>query len=136
MLSARVRRQELVLLPEQVPLVLKMALAVAPSLKAIAKLSAEQKLMETQQAQMLEQAALVALQKQATAGETHCVVREVAGDVVVRSIVFNPESGRVYDKAPRDIKAKLRGGASYVEIIFAGGSGSLDWTYKLPRDQP
>lgn len=134
MLSAKVRKHELVLQPEQVPLFHKMALAVAPALKTIAKLSAEQKLMETQQAHMLEQAAQVALQKQATAGETHCVVREVAGDVVVRSIVFNPESGRVYDKAPRDIKAKLRGGASYVEIIFAGASGSLDWTYDLPHD--
>ena len=135
LLANKVRKQELLLLPEQVPLFHKMALTVATSLKSIGKLSLELKFMETQQAGMLEQAAQVALQKKATAGESHCRVRQIAGDILVRSIVYNPESGRVYDKAPKDIKSKLRGGASGVNIIFAGSSGSLDWTYALPHDE-
>ena len=135
MLANKVRKQELVLLPDQVPLFHKMALAVATSLKSIGKLSLELKYMETQQAEMLEQAAQVALQKTAMAGESHCQVRSIAGDILVRSIVYNPEGGRVYDKAPKDIKHKLRGGAAGVNIIFAGASGSLDWTYALPHDE-
>ncbi|MDC8756138.1 flagellar assembly protein A [Janthinobacterium fluminis] len=131
LLANKVRKQELVLLPEQVPLFHKMALTVAPALKTISKLSMEMKFMETQQAQMLEQAAEVERQKQATAAESRCAVRALSGDIVVRTSVFNPESGRVYDKPPRDIKARLRGGASGADIIFAGHSGSLDWTYRL-----
>ncbi|MEC5164034.1 MULTISPECIES: flagellar assembly protein A [unclassified Janthinobacterium] len=134
MLADKVRKHQLLLQPEQVPLFHKMALTVAPALKSIAKLGIELKFMEAQQASMLEQAAQVEQQKHATAGESHCLVREVAGDIIVRSVVFNPESGRVYDKPPRDIKAKLRGSAASADIIFVGGSGSLDWTYTLQHN--
>ncbi|WP_317203012.1 flagellar assembly protein A [Janthinobacterium sp.] len=135
MLAGRVRKHELVLQPEQVPLFHKMAQAVAPALRAIAKLTIELQYMLTQQEQMLEQAAQVARQKRATAGESRCVLEKLDGDVLVRSIVFNPESGRVYDKAPKDIKAKLRNGACDAPIIFAGASGALDWTYAIAEEE-
>ena len=134
LLAERVHKQELLLSAEQVAPFQKLALVAAPALKMIAALTTELLQMEAQEAAMHEQARQVEGRKRDTAGQTRCAVGRIVGDVLVRTLVFNREGGPAHDRPAKDIKAMLRGGGAGVDIVFAGQSGSLDWTYALPQE--
>ncbi|WP_371859641.1 flagellar assembly protein A [Pseudoduganella namucuonensis] len=126
-LATRVRKQEVVLTPEQLALFQKMAVQVGPALRSVGKLSLSAKEAQGLQAQTREQAAAVLRQKEALLGEGRCVVKLVEGETVVRTMLYNPDHGAAYDLAPREIKSRLRATASRVAAIFSGSSGSVDW---------
>src|SRR5471032_2442510 len=126
-LATRVRKREVVLTAEQEPLFHKMAAAVGPSLKAVAKLSVSWKAAQAQQAQSQEQIEVVRRQKRAVVGASRCTVQMITGETLVRTMVFNPDAGAVYDRTPKEIKAKLRATTSGLHPIFADSSGSVDW---------
>jgi uncharacterized protein (DUF342 family) len=126
-LATRVRKHEVVLTPEQEQLFHKMAGAVGPTLKAVAKLSLALKAEQVRQDQVREQVTLVERQKQLVMRGTRCVVRLVDGDVSVRSMVFNPDMGPLYDSAPKAIKNMLRAAGNRLPVIFSGSSGAVDW---------
>ena len=129
-LATRVRKQEVVLTPEQEPLFHKMAAAVGPSLKAVAKLSLNLKAAQAQAQQMQEQVELVERQKLSVIRGSRCSVTYVAGEILVRSMKFNPDIGPAYDLTPKEIKAKVRANTSGLNAIFSGSSGSVDWGYQ------
>jgi hypothetical protein len=126
-LATRVRKQEVVLTPEQEPLFHKMAAAVGPSLKAVAKLSLNLKAVQVQVQQAQEQVDLVQRQKMAVVSGSRCKVIMIDGDTIVRSMKFNPDMGAPYDLAPKELKAKVRATTSGLNAIFVGSSGSVDW---------
>ncbi|WP_311197473.1 flagellar assembly protein A [Rugamonas brunnea] len=126
-LATRVRKHEVVLTPEQEQLFHKMAGAVGPTLKAVAKLSLALKAEQVRQEQVREQMALVERQKQQVMRGSRCVVRLVDGDVTVRSMVFNPDLGPLHDSAPKAIKAMLRTTGNSRPVLFSGSSGAVDW---------
>ncbi|WP_311196571.1 flagellar assembly protein A [Rugamonas fusca] len=126
-LATRVRKHEVVLTPEQEQLFHKMAGAVGPTLKAVAKLSLALKAEQVRQEQVREQMALVERQKRLVMRGTRCIVRLVDGDVIVRSMVFNPDLGPLYDSAPKAIKSMLRAAGDHRPVIFSGSSGGVDW---------
>lgn len=126
-LATRVRKHEVVLTPEQEQLFHKMAGAVGPTLKAVAKLSLAIKAEQVRQEQVREQLALVRRQKQLVVRGSRCIVRLVDGDVTVRSMVFNPDMGPLYDSAPKVIKTMLRTAGSRLPVLFSGASGAVDW---------
>lgn len=128
-LATRVRKQEVVLTPEQEPLFHKMAAAVGPSLKAVAKLSLNLKAVQVQQQQAQEQVDLVQRQKMMVVRGSRCTVAQVDGDILVRSMKFNPDNGPAYDLGPKELKAKVRATTSGLNAIFAGSSGAVDWGY-------
>ncbi len=128
-LATRVRKQEVVLTPEQEPLFHKMAAAVGPSLRAVAKLSLNLKAAQAQALQVQEQIELVERQKLSVIRGSRCMVTYVAGDILVRSMKFNPDVGPAYDLTPKEIKAKVRASTSGLNAIFSGNSGSVDWGY-------
>jgi uncharacterized protein len=126
-LATRVRKHELVLTAEQEQLFHKMAGAVGPTLKAVAKLSLALKAEQLRQQQVREQLALVQRQKQTVMRGSRCIVRLVDGDVTVRSMVFNPDMGPLYDSSPKVIKTMLRTAGSRLPVLFSGSSGGVDW---------
>jgi hypothetical protein len=126
-LATRVRKREVVLTAEQEPLFHKMAATVGPSLKAVAKLSLSWKAAQAQQAQSQEQIELVRRQKMAVIGASRCTVQMITGETLARTMVFNPDTGSVYDRTPKEIKARLRSTTSGLNPIFADSSGSIDW---------
>lgn len=132
MLATSVRKQEVMLTPEQLALFQKMAAAVGPSLRSVGKLSLAAKEAQGQQAVAQEQAALVARQKEKVIGHGRCVVRMVAGDLLVREMKFNPDLGAPYDRTPKDIKTRLRGSTSSAAAIFSGAFGEVDWATGAP----
>lgn len=126
-LATRVRKQEVVLTPDQLVLFQKMAVQVGPALRSVGKLSLSQKEAQGQQAQMLEQAATVQRQKEAVVGQGRCTVQMVTGDLLARTMEYSPDHGAAYDLPPKEIKSRLRTAASRVTAIFNGSSGSVDW---------
>jgi hypothetical protein len=131
-LAKRVRRREILLTPEQQVQFQKMALVAGPALKAIGKLSASLKEIRDQEELLLEQVAQTRRQKRATAGQTSCVVENIAGDILMRTLTYNPDGAPAHDKTPKEIKTAIRGAAPSVAPVFAGASGRLDWTFELP----
>ncbi|MES2325650.1 MAG: flagellar assembly protein A [Pseudomonadota bacterium] len=127
MLASKIRKKELTLTPEQVPQFQKMATAVGPALKAIAKVSLDVKAAETeQQAGMALVAQLV---QQRTDSQAVCEVQValVNGDTQLRSLKFNPDGSSTYDLPPKDIKQRTRGNSTGGDVMFNGSSGSIDW---------
>ena len=133
-LATSVRKREVVLTPEQEPLFHKMAASVGPSLKAVGKLSLSIKAAQVQQEQVQEQCEQVQRQKRSVTGVSRCVVTLVAGELLVRTMVFNPDNGAAYDKTPKEIKARLRASTPGLKAIFSGSSGSVDWSLDAPPE--
>jgi hypothetical protein len=127
MLASKVRKKELVLTAEQLPVFQKMALAVGPALKAIAKVSLEVKAAETELAAGQALLAQLVQQRAESDGVSQVSVRMVQGDTVVRTMKFNPDGSSTFDIPAKEIKTRLRSGAPAGEVIFAGSSGRIDW---------
>jgi hypothetical protein len=128
MLASKVRKKELMLTPEQLPQFQQMALAAAPALKAIAKVSLDVKAAETEQQD--GQALVAQLRQQRSEGEgvSQVAVRMLNGDTIVRTMHFKPGATSTYDMPAKDIKARLRSGTAGGEPIFSGSQGAIDWT--------
>jgi hypothetical protein len=126
-LATRVRKQEVVLTPEQLVLFQKMAVSVGPALRSVGKLSLSAKEAQGLQAKAQEQAALVRQQKDAVIGNGCCVVSMVTGETLVRAMHFNPDLGPAYNYTPKEIKVRLRAYASSGAALFSGSSGAFTW---------
>ena len=127
MLASKIRKKELTLTAEQLPQFQKMAAAVGPALKAIAKVSLDVKAAETEQQAGQALVAQLVQQRSDSAGTSHVSLAVLTGDTVVRSMKFNPDGSSTYDLPAKDIKARLRGAAAG-DVIFAGGVGPLEWS--------
>lgn len=127
MLASKVRKKELILTAEQLPVFQKMALAAGPALKAIAKVSLDVKAAETELAAGQALLAQLVQQRGDSDGVSHVSVRMVQGDTVVRTMTFNPDGSSTFDIPAKDIKARLRSGTPAGDVIFAGSSGRVDW---------
>jgi uncharacterized protein len=126
-LATRVRKQEVMLTPEQLALFQKMAAQVGPALRTVGKLSLGVKEALAEQAKVQELVAQVRQRKQEVAGQGVCRVAVVTGETVVRTMEYNPDHGAAYDLPARDIKAKLRAAAPRTPPVFAGSAGTIDW---------
>ncbi len=132
MLASKIRKKELTLTTEQVPQFQKMATAVGPALKAIAKVSLDVKAAETEQQAGEALIAQLVQQRSDSAGVTLVNVAMLTGDTAVRLMTFQPDGSSTYDLPAKDIKARLRGDASAGPLIKAAASGQLAWN----SDQP
>ncbi len=124
-LAASVRKNEITLTPEQMPMFQRMAQAVAPALKEIGKVSAGIKAGEAE-CQIGQEIAAKLRRERDEAGASQLSIAQVAGETRVRMVHFDPDGSTTYDLPVRDIKARLRG-ISTAKILFAGSSGSFDW---------
>ena len=131
-LAGQLRRGERVLQPLQQAPYDKLAARIAPVLKEVARLRLEVKQAEVLQAQMLALEAQLRQERQATAGQSRCVVRLVDGETTVRAMVAPPGPAKAYDRPPKEIKALLRSATPATQPVFADSTGSLDWTYQPP----
>ena len=128
MLASKIRKKELTLTAEQVPQFQKMALAVGPALKAIAKVSLDVKAAET------EREAGQALVDQLTEQRRGCdntaqvEITAVEGDTIVRTMKYNPNGGAPHDMAAKDVKARLRTAGAGGALIFVGATGAVAWS--------
>lgn len=127
MLASKVRKKELTLTPEQLPVFQKMALAVGPALKAIAKVSLEVKAAETEHQAGQALVAQLVQQRSASDAVSQVSVRMVEGDTLVRTMAFNPDGSSTYDLPSKDIKARLRSSAAGGDMIFSGSQGTIHW---------
>ncbi|WP_395400203.1 flagellar assembly protein A [Pseudoduganella sp. UC29_106] len=127
-LASKVRKQEVALTAEQLPLFEKMAVQVGPSLRVVGKLSLAVKEARVQQQQMEEQVALVQKQKLSVIGTARCTIRHITGDTVVRKTVFNPDLGPAYHYTPKEVKARLRAAVAADAPLFSGAFGAVDWS--------
>ncbi|WP_426318607.1 flagellar assembly protein A [Pseudoduganella sp. R-43] len=127
-LASKVRKQEVTLNQEQLVLFQKMALKVGPSLKMVARLQVAMK--EAQAAQQKEQelGEHVYRQKLLVVGGARCTVRLVAGDMVVRKLVFNPDLGPAYLLPPKEVKLRVRAALGTQQPLFIGSGGQFDWS--------
>jgi hypothetical protein len=127
MLASKIRKKELTLTPEQVPVFQKMALAVGPALKAIAKVSLDVKAAETELDAGRSLVAQLVQQRSDSDGVSQVSVKMVQGDTVVRTMKFNPDGSSTFDIPAKEIKLRLRAAAPTGEVIFSGSSGRIDW---------
>ena len=127
MLASKIRKKELTLTAEQVPQFQKMATAVGPALKAIAKLSLDVKAAETEHLAGVALLAQLVQQRSDSAGVTTVEVAMLHGDTSVRLMPFQPDGSSIYDLPAKEIKTRLRGDASMGPLLAAAASGSLAW---------
>jgi uncharacterized protein len=124
-LAAGVRKNEITLTPEQVPMFQRMAQAVGPTLKEIGRLSEAMKAIDADL--QFGQQLIEKLERQRDeAGSSELTLQRVEGDLQVRALHFHPDGTSTYDLPVRDIKARLRD-TEKSELLFAGSSGSFNW---------
>lgn len=133
MLSAKLRKNELTLTPEQSRQFQKMAQDVAPALKAIADVSAKVKGAEAEQQKGQEMLAKLEAQKRDASCVSAVAIRSVQGETQVRVLGFNPAAGSPYDLAPREIRMRLRG-PQHGELLFSGSAGTVEWDSQQADD--
>jgi uncharacterized protein (DUF342 family) len=126
-LASKVRKNEITLTPEQLPMFQKMALGVGPQLKAIGKVSVEIKAAETEQQAGQALVAKLVQQRSDSNLVSRVAIGTLRGDTQVRTLPFSPDGSNAYDLAPREIKEKLRTAAAST-LLFAGSSGPYEWT--------
>ncbi len=128
MLASKIRKKELTLTAEQVPQFQKMATAVGPALKAIAKVSLDVKAAQTEEQAGMALVAQLVQQQNASAGVTSVTVQLLSGDTIVRLSKFMPDGSSTYDLPAKDIKQRLRGSGLSGAVIAARGTGSIHWS--------
>jgi hypothetical protein len=127
-LATRVRKHEVTLTPEQLPLFQKMATQCGPALKEVARLSLAGKEAQAQQQKMEESAQLLRERRIAIAGIATCRVKMVSGETMLRTMLFPPEGGAPYDLPPKEVKAKLRARSWNHAPVAQAVRGPLEWT--------
>jgi hypothetical protein len=95
-------------------------------------LSQETRDSEAEQQSGMALLARLEAQRAEHSGAVSVAIGQVSGDVSVRALDVEPdgaeaERGSQYKLSPREIKARLRD-ASGAELLFAGSSGSFDWS--------
>ncbi|MFL6660428.1 MAG: flagellar assembly protein A [Massilia sp.] len=129
MLASKIRKKELTLTAEQLPQFQKMAAAVGPALKAIAKVSLEVKAAETESEAALTLMGQLQQQRSDSAASSEVHVGMLVGDTQLRSMKFHPDGSTLFDLPSKDIKSRLRsnadGGAG--DLLLAESSGAIDW---------
>lgn len=128
MLASKIRKKELVLTPEQLPQFQKMALAVGPALKAIAKVSLDVKAAETERDAGQTLVDQLIEQRRSCENSAQVEITAVDGDTIVRTMKYNPNGGAPHDLAAKDVKGKLRGGTGSGALIFVGSQGAVAWS--------
>jgi uncharacterized protein len=125
-LATGVRKNEITLTPEQLPVFQRMAQSVGPVLKEIGKVSDAMKAIEAERQHGL--ALVEQLEEQRDgAGASHVSVHGIGGDVQVRALKFDPDGSSTFDLPAREIKARLRGNNN-APLLFGGNAGSFDWS--------
>ena len=130
LLASKIRKNELTLTPEQLPQFQKMAAAVGPALKAIAKVSLDVKAAETEQQAAASLVAQLVQQRSDCAGQSEVMVAMLAGDTVLRSMKFNPDGTSLYDLPAKEIKSRLRANPIGSETLMSASSGTIAWRSK------
>ena len=126
MLASKIRKKELTLTAEQVPQFQKMALAVGPALKAIAKVSLDVKAAETERDAGQALVDQLIEQRRSCDNTAQVEITAVDGDTIVRTMKYNPNGGPPHDLAAKDIKTRLRSGSG--ALIFVGSTGAVAWS--------
>ena len=126
-LATRVRKREVVLTPEQLPLFQKMAEAVGPSLRQVAKISLAMKAAQVQQEQAQGEVDQVQRQKAALIRGSRCAVELLTGDVLLRTMSFMPGEPPPYDRPAKELKAKVRTATPGMTVLHAGHIGPINW---------
>jgi len=127
LLASKIRKNELTLTAEQLPQFQKMAAAVGPALKSIAKVSLDVKVAETEQLAAALLVTQLVQQRTACAGQSEVKVGMLSGETQLRSIKFNPDGTSLYDLPAKDIKARLRANAAGNETLVSAASGAIAW---------
>ncbi|HEY0061293.1 MAG TPA: flagellar assembly protein A [Telluria sp.] len=127
MLASKIRKKELTLTAEQLPQFQKMASAVGPALKSIARVSLEVKAAEVEQQAAADLVAQLQRQRIDNAGMSSVKVSMVEGDVTVRALTFNPDGTSLYDLPAKEIKPRLRSHSDAAAPILSVDSGQIDW---------
>lgn len=133
MLAGKVKKGELTLTPEQQGNLQKMAAAVSPTLKQVARLSAEIKDATAEKTELAAQAAALAQTRKAAEGKAFCRIANITGDILLRTLKVAPgKEDALQELPPQNIKSTLRGTAIDGERIPVPHSGALDWTFSAP----
>ncbi|MES2318158.1 MAG: flagellar assembly protein A [Pseudomonadota bacterium] len=127
MLASKIRKKELILTPEQLPQFQKMAAAVGPALKTIAKVSLDVKAAEVEQQAALDLVAQLVQQRSDCAGNSEVNVAMVAGETQLCSMKFNPDGSVLYDLPSKEIKARLRANSDRGDVILSESAGAIAW---------
>jgi hypothetical protein len=128
MLAARVRRNEVVLNPEQTRQFQRMGQDVGPALKAIAEVSAKLKAAEAEHQTGARMLARLEAQRTDAASVAAVAVRMVQGETRVRVLGYDPAvDSKPWRLAARDIRARLRG-PQHGELLFGGAAGEVAWS--------
>jgi uncharacterized protein (DUF342 family) len=127
MLASKIRKKELTLTAEQLPQFQKMATAVGPALKAIARVSLEVKAAETEQQAASDLVVQLQQQRSDCAGSSEVQVGDLTGDTTLRMLKFNLDGASLFDLPAKEIKPRLRSNSNGADLILTADSGNIAW---------
>lgn len=131
-IGAKLKKNELVLSPDQQANFQKLTASINPLLRTLGKLNAEITTLQAARSSLSAQmAALRESKKEAEVG-IHCAIAKVVSETAVRTMIFGPDGDSLHNLPTKDLKTKLRGATATGERIFTGRSGSLDWKFTAP----
>lgn len=126
LLAPRLRKGELVLTPEQEPQFRRLAAAVAPALKELGRLSQEAKSLDGERDAGTALLARLEAQRFERVGAARVALGQLAGEVQVLALPYEPDLGCAWDLPARDIKLRLRD-TKGAEVMFVGCEGTWAW---------
>ncbi len=127
-LAASMRAREVTLTAVQLAQLQKLAAQVGPALKDIAEVSQANNAVQAQLAQARDRHEQACRRRDGLAAAATCKVKMLAGDTVLRTMMFQPDAGPPCDLAPKEVRAKLRAGSWNHPPVLDAADGALDWS--------
>ena len=133
LIGSKLKKNEIVLSPEQLNNFQKLATTVSPVLKLLGKFRADITALQTAlSSDITQRSELMKVKKEAEAG-IHCAIAKIVGETVVRTITFGPDGDTFHDTPIKNLKTKIRGSSALGDRVFVGKSGSLNWKFATPH---
>lgn len=125
-ITEKLKKGELNLTPAQKPALKKLADGVAPKLKRLSELIAQQREMAEEKEKSETDSRALEDEKAAALTRLCCEVDRILGELIVMQLPFDATTERLFSQAPAEVKAHLRNPTTATRV-FVGTQGYLDW---------
>ena len=131
-IGAKLRKNEIVLTPEQQANFQKLTISVGPTLRLVAIYKSEIATLQGEKVTISAQVAELKVRRKEAEAGIFCSIADVTGETVVRTMPPGPSLDSIRNVPASSLKSKLRRLTTSGEYLFTGRSGSLDWVFTSP----
>ena len=131
-IASELQRKEMVLTTEQQLAWQRLAVQVAPSLRALAQLGDYVNTLGDQVAELSSEIDALQAAEQKACDDLACSVRKIGGETRIRGLRIKCDEPPLATLTQKELKLRLRAVDGATTSLFSGSSGAFDWQYKRP----